>query len=83
MSRPPFTTSPSLPPPPQSFLVEISAIILAKKDDLPGGEGFLVDKIVDRTGAKGTGGFSGFQGFANPANGIYGKGFRRVQGLKP
>jgi len=36
-----------------SFLVEISAIILAKKDDQ--GAGFLVDKIVDQTGSKGTG----------------------------
>lgn len=39
----------------QSFLIEISAIIAAKKD--AEGEGFLVDKIVDKTGAKGTGGF--------------------------
>lgn len=38
----------------KSFLVEITAIILAKKDDKA--EGFLVDKIVDKTGAKGTGG---------------------------
>ena len=37
----------------QSFLIEISAVILGKKDDK--GEGFLVDKIVDKTGAKGTG----------------------------
>eukprot|EP00882_Tetradesmus_deserticola_P003438 GHRQ01003635.1.p1 GENE.GHRQ01003635.1~~GHRQ01003635.1.p1 ORF type:complete len:556 (+),score=245.36 GHRQ01003635.1:190-1668(+) len=37
----------------QSFLIEISAIIAAKKDTE--GEGFLVDKIVDKTGAKGTG----------------------------
>lgn len=36
-----------------SFLVEITAIILAKKDDQ--GSGFLVDKIVDQTGSKGTG----------------------------
>jgi hypothetical protein len=39
----------------QSFLIEISAIIAAKKD--AEGDGFLVDKIVDKTGAKGTGGF--------------------------
>lgn len=38
----------------QSFLVEITAIILAKKDDK--GSGFIVDKIVDQTGSKGTGG---------------------------
>jgi 6-phosphogluconate dehydrogenase len=38
----------------QSFLIEISAVILGKKDDKA--EGYLVDKIVDKTGAKGTGG---------------------------
>lgn len=37
----------------KSFLVEISSIILGKKDEEAGG--FLVDKIVDKTGAKGTG----------------------------
>mmetsp|Transcript_2798 Transcript_2798/g.6132 ORF Transcript_2798/g.6132 Transcript_2798/m.6132 type:complete len:570 (+) Transcript_2798:65-1774(+) len=37
----------------QSFLVEITSIILGKKDDK--GPGFLVDKIVDQTGSKGTG----------------------------
>lgn len=37
-----------------SFLIEITAIIMAKKDDKDGG--FLVDKIVDQTGSKGTGG---------------------------
>lgn len=36
-----------------SFLVEISAIIMNKPDDQ--GTGYLVDKIVDKTGAKGTG----------------------------
>ncbi|KAL6753626.1 6-phosphogluconate dehydrogenase, decarboxylating [Haematococcus lacustris] len=36
-----------------SFLVEITAIIMAKKDEQA--EGFLVDKIVDQTGSKGTG----------------------------
>jgi len=36
--------------------VEITAIILGKKDDKdPSGKGYLVDKIVDQTGAKGTG----------------------------
>jgi 6-phosphogluconate dehydrogenase len=38
-----------------SFLIEISASILAKKDDKEGCDGYLVDKIVDKTGAKGTG----------------------------
>lgn len=37
----------------ESFLIEITAIIMAKKDDRA--EGFLVDKIVDQTGSKGTG----------------------------
>jgi 6-phosphogluconate dehydrogenase len=37
----------------QSFLIEITAIIAAKKDEEGGG--FLVDKIVDKTGSKGTG----------------------------
>ena len=43
----------------ESFLMEISAIILAKRDDRPatekGAEASLVDLIVDRTGMKGTG----------------------------
>ena len=40
----------------ESYLIEISSIILGKKDDQPGaGEGFLVDKILDKTGMKGTG----------------------------
>lgn len=39
----------------KSFLVEITAIILAKKDDKVPGD-YLVDKIQDKTGAKGTGG---------------------------
>ncbi|MEW5317845.1 MAG: hypothetical protein WDW38_009109 [Sanguina aurantia] len=38
----------------KSFLVEITAIILAKKDDRVPGD-YLVDKIQDKTGAKGTG----------------------------
>lgn len=37
----------------QSFLVEITAIIMAKKDDK--GPGYVLDKIVDQTGSKGTG----------------------------
>ncbi len=36
-----------------SFLIEITADIFAKKDDQ--GEGHLVDKIMDRAGQKGTG----------------------------
>lgn len=39
----------------QSFLIEISAIIMAKKDDQPGKTGYIIDHIVDKTGAKGTG----------------------------
>lgn len=40
----------------ESYLIEISSIILAKKDDQSGKEGdFLVDKILDKTGMKGTG----------------------------
>ena len=41
-----------------SFLIEISALILAKEDDqstTAPGEGHLVDKILDKTGMKGTG----------------------------
>lgn len=37
----------------QSFLIEITAIIAAKKDDQA--DGYLLDKIVDKTGSKGTG----------------------------
>lgn len=36
-----------------SFLIQISAEILAFKD--PNGDGYLVDKILDKTGMKGTG----------------------------
>ena len=41
----------------ESFLVEISAIIFAKKDDQApaGSEGSLIDVILDKTGMKGTG----------------------------
>mmetsp|Transcript_36276 Transcript_36276/g.89365 ORF Transcript_36276/g.89365 Transcript_36276/m.89365 type:complete len:548 (+) Transcript_36276:177-1820(+) len=39
----------------ESYLIEISALILAKEDDQKIGEGFLVDKILDKTGMKGTG----------------------------
>jgi len=41
----------------ESFLIETSATIFAKKDDQlpPDTEEFLVDKILDKTGMKGTG----------------------------
>ena len=38
----------------ESFLVEITSVIFSKKDD-EAEEGFLVDKIMDKTGMKGTG----------------------------
>lgn len=38
-----------------SFLIEITAKILAKKDDLTNDGSFIVDKILDKTGMKGTG----------------------------
>jgi len=38
----------------QSYLIEITRDIFSAKDD-QGGEGYLVDKIVDMAGAKGTG----------------------------
>ncbi|KAL4438006.1 hypothetical protein ABPG77_004227 [Micractinium sp. CCAP 211/92] len=37
----------------ESFLVEITASIFKKKDEL--GDGFLIDKVLDKTGMKGTG----------------------------
>lgn len=37
----------------ESFLIEISASIFKKKDEQ--GDGFLVDKVLDKTGMKGTG----------------------------
>lgn len=33
----------------QSFLIEITAVIFGKKDDLTD-EGYVVDKILDKTG---------------------------------
>merc|ERR1712159_869668 len=40
----------------ESYLIEISSLILAKKDDQSGkSDDFLVDKILDKTGMKGTG----------------------------
>ena len=37
-----------------SYLIEITAKILAKKDDKTD-DGYVVDKILDKTGMKGTG----------------------------
>jgi|UniRef100_A0A7S2XQR7 6-phosphogluconate dehydrogenase len=37
----------------ESYLIEITAKILGKKDDLS--DGYVVDKILDKTGSKGTG----------------------------
>ncbi len=39
----------------QSYLIEITRDIFSVKDDQPGEQGHLVDKIVDAAGAKGTG----------------------------
>ena len=41
-----------------SYLIEITAEILKKKDDLVDDGGFLVDQILDKTGMKGTGRWS-------------------------
>ena len=38
----------------ESFLIEITAAIFRKKDD-KGGDGYLLDKVLDKTGMKGTG----------------------------
>ena len=56
----------------ESYLIEITSKILAKKDEdvilfsdgspLPKGEGHLVDKILDKTGNKGTGKMTVIQG---------------------
>jgi 6-phosphogluconate dehydrogenase len=37
----------------ESYLIEITEIIIRKKDDR--GDGYIVDKILDKTGTKGTG----------------------------
>lgn len=39
----------------QSFLIEITYKILRQKDNLVGDGSFLIDKILDKTGSKGTG----------------------------
>jgi len=36
----------------ESYLIEISAIIFAKKDDVKGDDSYVVDKILDKTGMK-------------------------------
>lgn len=38
----------------EGFLIEITSIILGKRDDISD-EGYLIDKILDKTGMKGTG----------------------------
>lgn len=38
----------------ESFLIEISSIIFKTKDDITG-EGYVIDKVLDKTGQKGTG----------------------------
>ena len=38
----------------ESYLIEITAKILKRKDDKTD-EGFVVDKVLDKTGMKGTG----------------------------
>lgn len=38
----------------ESFLIEITANIFTKKDDM-GGDAYLVDQVLDKTGMKGTG----------------------------
>ncbi|RMF39159.1 MAG: decarboxylating NADP(+)-dependent phosphogluconate dehydrogenase [Planctomycetota bacterium] len=39
----------------ESYLIEITRDIFSVKDDQPDGDGYLVDKILDVAGAKGTG----------------------------
>jgi len=39
----------------ESYLIEITSIIFAKKDDLVDDGSHIIDKIVDRSGMKGTG----------------------------
>ena len=39
----------------ESFLIEITAKVLRKRDDREGESGHLVDKILDQAGSKGTG----------------------------
>lgn len=54
----------------KSFLVEITAIIMNKQDDKA--PGYLVDKIVDQTGSKGTGGWGGRLVGEAGYDGVYG-----------
>ena len=39
----------------ESFLIEITAKVMRKNDDQGGKDGYLVDKILDQAGSKGTG----------------------------
>ena len=39
----------------ESYLIEITSIIFSKKDDVKDDDSFVVDKILDKTGMKGTG----------------------------
>lgn len=39
----------------ESFLIEITASIFTKKDDVGNSDDYIVDKILDKTGMKGTG----------------------------
>jgi len=48
----------------KSFLLEITALIFKKKDD--SSQGFLVDKILDKAGAKGTGQWTSESGLDLP-----------------
>ena len=48
----------------RSFLIEITAIVFSKKDD--NSEDYLVDKILDRAGAKGTGKWTSEEGLNLP-----------------
>ncbi len=61
-----------------SFLIEITGDILQQKD--PAGEGFLVDKIMDAAGQKGTGQWTAANALelGSPANAIAAAVFARA-----
>ena len=44
-----------------SFLIELSSVVTAQKDDL--GDGYLIDKIMDKAAQKGTGSWTSIDGF--------------------
>lgn len=48
----------------QSFLLETTTAIFKQKDDIS--DGFLIDKILDKAGAKGTGKWTSLEGFNLP-----------------